>query len=82
MSFPRIINIGFGNSVIVSRIIAIVNPDSSSGKRLKEESKQSRLLIDATKGRKTRSIIVMDSGHIVLSAMSNDVLNNRIEKNG
>jgi len=82
MSFPRVINVGFGNSVIVNRVIAIVNPDSSSGKKLREESKQNRLLIDATKGRKTRSIVVMDSGHIILSAMSNDVLSDRIGKDG
>jgi len=72
------INIGFGNIISLSRIIAIVNPGSSPMKRLKDEAKKRGKLIDATEGRKTRSIIVTDSDHIVLSALQVDTILQRI----
>ena len=65
----KLINIGFGNVVAANRVIAVVVPDSAPMKRLKEEAKKAARLIDTTQGRRTRSIIVMDSGHIVLSAV-------------
>lgn len=73
-----LLNIGFGNAVIAERIIAVITPSSASGKRLKDEAKEQNLLIDATHGRKTRSIIIMDSSHIILSAMQPETLANRL----
>ncbi|NLI95639.1 MAG: DUF370 domain-containing protein, partial [Synergistaceae bacterium] len=63
----HLVHIGFGNMVVAERIVAIINPTSAPIKRLKEESKESGLLIDATQGRKTRAILVMDSRHVILS---------------
>ncbi len=74
------INIGFNNIVIDSRIIGIISPDSAPSKRLREEAKEREMLIDATSGRKTRAILIMDSGHIILSAINVDTLLSRIEK--
>ena len=73
-----LINIGFGNAVGAERVIAVITPQSASGKRIREEAKEGSLLIDATQGRKTRSIIIMDSSHIVLSAMQPETLSNRL----
>ncbi|MBF0409122.1 MAG: DUF370 domain-containing protein [Candidatus Riflebacteria bacterium] len=66
----RLLNVGFGNFVLVSRIVAIVGPGSAPMKRMKEEAKEKGKLVDATNGRKTRAIIVTDSEHIVLSAIN------------
>ena len=74
------IGIGFGNIVIDDRIIGIVNPDSASSKRLKEEAKTQNKLIDATYGRKTRALIITDSGHVVMSAINPETISSRIEK--
>lgn len=76
-----LLNIGFGNAVVAERIIAVITPSSASGKRLKDEARENNLLIDATHGRKTRSIIIMDSNHIVLSAMQPETLSNRLTNN-
>jgi extracellular matrix regulatory protein A len=76
-----LLNIGFGNAVVAERIIAVITPSSASGKRLREEARENNLLIDATHGRKTRSIIIMDSNHIVLSAMQPETLSNRLINN-
>ena len=73
-----LINIGFGNSVIAERIIAVITPLSASGKRIREEAKENDLLIDATHGRKTRAIIIMDSRHVILSAMQPETIANRL----
>jgi hypothetical protein len=73
-----LINIGFGNAVVAERVIAVITPQSASGKRIREEAKENSLLIDATQGRKTRAIIIMDSNHIVLSAMQPETLANRL----
>ena len=73
-----LINIGFGNSVIAERIIAVITPLSASGKRIREEAKENELLIDATHGRKTRAIIIMDSKHVILSAMQPETIANRL----
>jgi extracellular matrix regulatory protein A len=73
-----LINIGFGNAVIAERIIAVITPLSASGKRIRDEAKENELLIDATHGRKTRAIIIMDSSHVILSAMQPETITNRL----
>lgn len=65
----KIINIGFGNIVATGRIVAVISPSSAPMKRLKEDAKARGKLIDATEGRMTRSVIVTDSDHIILSAL-------------
>ena len=67
----QLINIGFGNMVTANRIISIVSPESAPIKRIIQEAKDQKTAIDATYGRKTRAVIFMDSGHIVLSAIQN-----------
>ena len=78
----RILNLGFGNSVMVHRVVAIVNPDSSPMKRLREEAKQSGRIVDVTHGRKTRSIIITDSHHVILSAIQTDTIAQRLAAYG
>lgn len=65
----QFINIGFGNLISAQRLIAVVSPDSAPVKRLVQESRDRGMLIDATYGRKTASIFIMDSDHVVLSAL-------------
>ena len=72
-----LLNIGFGNTVVTSRIIAIVTPGSAPMKRLKEEAKEEKRLIDATQGRRTRSIIITDSNHVILSAIQAETISQR-----
>lgn len=72
-----LINIGFGNVVSASRVIAIVAPGSSPMKRLREEAGDRGKLIDATQGRKTRSIVVTDSDHVILSALQVETITQR-----
>lgn len=76
----KLINIGFGNIVSLDRIISIVSPDSAPIKRLVQEAKDNKMAIDATYGRKTRAVIVMDSGHLVLSAIQPETVAARIDK--
>lgn len=78
----KLLNIGFNNGVVASRIIAIVNPTSSPMKRLREEARERGQLIDATQGRKTRSIIITDSSHIILSAIQAETISNRLLDGG
>ena len=73
----RLINVGFGNSVVAGRIIAVVNPKSSPMKKLRDEARDQKRLIDVTEGRRTRSIIVMDSNHVVLSSVQTETITNR-----
>jgi len=73
----NLLNIGFGNTVAAERVIAIVSPNSAPMKRLKDEAKDEKRLVDATHGRRTRSIIVMDSNHIVLSAIQAETISQR-----
>lgn len=73
----RLLSIGFGNVVVASRVIAIVTPGSAPMKRLKDEAKNSDQLIDATQGRKTRSIIITDSNHVILSALQSETISQR-----
>jgi len=75
----KLLNIGFGNMVVADRVVAIVSPSSSPMKRLKDEARQERQLVDATQGRRTRAIIVMDSNHILLSAIQFETVSQRFE---
>ena len=70
----KLINIGFGNLISENRMIAIVSPDSAPIKRMIQEARERGMLIDATYGRKTASIFIMDSDHVVLSAIAADKL--------
>ena len=74
----QLINIGFGNLVSAQRILAIVSPDSAPIKRLIQESRDRGMLIDATYGRKTAAVLIMDSDHVVLSALSTEKLAPRL----
>ena len=65
----QLINIGYGNMVAAGRVVAVVSPDSAPVKRMVQDAKAKGLIIDATLGRKTRAVLIMDSGHIVLSAI-------------
>lgn len=69
-----LINIGFGNVVLASKVVAVVSPASAPMKRLRDEARSAGRLVDATEGRRTRSIIVTDSGHIILSAMQPETI--------
>jgi regulator of extracellular matrix RemA (YlzA/DUF370 family) len=74
-----LLNIGFGNTVVADRVVTILTPNSSPMKRLKDEAKDDRRLIDATHGRKTRAIIITDSNHVILSAIQAETLSSRFE---
>ena len=74
----ELINIGFGNLVSAQRLISIVGPDSAPMKRLIQESRDRGMLIDATYGRKTASVLIMDSDHVILSALSTEKLAPRL----
>lgn len=77
MIIMQLINIGFGNIVSANRIIAVISPESAPIKRMIQEARDNKLVIDATYGRKTRAVIVMDSGHIILSAVQPETVANR-----
>ena len=74
----KLINIGFGNMVSAGRIITIVSPESAPIKRIIQDARDNGVLIDATYGRRTRAVIVMDSGHVILSAIQPETVANRI----
>lgn len=74
----KLINIGFGNMVSASRLVAVVSPESAPIKRMIQESKDKGNLIDATYGRKTRAVIVTDSDHVILSAIQPETVGNRL----
>lgn len=76
----KLINIGFGNTISGDKIVAIVSPDSAPIKRMVQEAKENGTAIDATFGRKTRAVIIMDSDHIVLSAVQAETIASRIDK--
>jgi regulator of extracellular matrix RemA (YlzA/DUF370 family) len=80
----RLINIGFGNIVSANRVIAIVSPESAPIKRIISDARDRGQLIDATYGRRTRAVIITDSGHVVLSAIQPETVANRfvISKDG
>lgn len=74
----KLINIGFGNMVSSNRLIAIVGPESAPIKRMVQEARDSGNLIDATYGRRTRAVLIMDSDHIILSAVQPETVANRL----
>ena len=76
----QLINVGFGNIVVASRIVAIVSPESAPIKRIIQDAKENKSVIDATYGRKTRAVLVMDSGHIILSAVQPETIASRLDK--
>lgn len=76
----RLVNIGYGNAVVAERVVAIISPDSAPMKRFKEEARKAGRLIDGTQGRRTRSILIIDSHHIVLSALQTETVAERLER--
>ncbi|SBW03452.1 conserved hypothetical protein [uncultured delta proteobacterium] len=78
VSQERLLNIGFGNLILASRVVAIVNSSSSPMRRLREDAKEAGRLIDATQGRKTRSIIITDSNHVILCAVQAETIGQRV----
>jgi len=77
----QLVNIGFGNIVSAQRIVAIVSPESAPIKRMVQEAKDNKTAVDATYGRRTRAVLIMDSGHIILSAVQPETVGSRIDKN-
>lgn len=73
----RLMNVGFGNMVAVERIVAIVSPDSAPVKRMIAEAREQKRVIDATQGRRTRAVILMDSDHLVLCAIQPETISGR-----
>lgn len=77
----KLLNIGFGNIVSAHRIVTIIGPESAPIKRIIQEGKEKGVVIDATYGRRTRAVLVMDSGHVVLSALQPETIANRLDQN-
>jgi regulator of extracellular matrix RemA (YlzA/DUF370 family) len=77
-----LINVGYGNLVSKSRVVSVVSPQSSPMRRLREQAAKAGKLVDATEGRRTRSIVVTDSDHIILSAMTPETIAMRLEAQG
>lgn len=73
----NLINIGYGNMVMSSKVVAVLSPESAPMRRLKEDARERKMLLDATQGRKTRSIIITDSDHVILSAVQVETLMQR-----
>ena len=73
----RLVNIGFGNSIVSTRVVAIISPSAAPIKRLRDEARDEKRLIDATQGRKTRSVIITDSNHVILSAIQAETIAQR-----
>ena len=74
----KLINIGFGNMINAQRLVAIVSPDSAPIKRIIQECKERGTLIDATQGRRTRAVIIMDSDHVILTYLQCETVANRL----
>lgn len=75
----QLINIGFGSMIAANRVLAIMDPDSAPIKRVVQEAKERGMLVDASYGRKTKSVLLMDTDHVILSAMTPDTLSERWE---
>ena len=73
----KLINIGFGSMIAASRVLAIVEPDSAPIKRVVQEARERGMLIDASYGRKTKAVLLMDTDHVILSALTPDMLEER-----
>ena len=78
----KLISVGFGNTIAADRVIAIVSPSSAPMKRLKDEAREQGRLVDATQGRRTRSIIITDSNHVILSAIQTETIGLRYSSDG
>lgn len=78
----KMVNVGFNNFVASNRIIAVLNPESAPMKRLREDARQTNALVDATQGRRTRSIVLLDTGTVVLSGIQEETLVHRLETTG
>ncbi len=76
----KLVNIGYGNFASAARLIAIISPDSAPVKRIVQEARDSRSLIDATYGRRTRAVLIMDSGHVILSAVQPETVAHRLDE--
>ena len=76
----QLVNIGFGNIIAANKIVAIVSPEAAPIKRMVQEAKDEKTAIDATCGRRTRAVLIMDSGHIILSAVQPETVGDRIDK--
>lgn len=74
----KLVNIGFGNMVSLNRMVAIVSPESAPIKRIIQDAKERGTLIDATHGRRTRAVVITDSGHIILTYLQSETLANRM----
>lgn len=74
----RLINIGFGNMISAERLLSVLSPDSAPIKRLVQEAKERAMLVDASFGRKTRAVLVMDTDHVVLSAITPEAIAKRL----
>ena len=82
MTDAKFIKIGFGNLVSINRIVAVVGPESSPVKRLIQDARDRDMLIDATSGRKTRSVLIMDSEHIILASITVEELDETMREEG
>jgi regulator of extracellular matrix RemA (YlzA/DUF370 family) len=78
----NLVNIGYGNMVMITKVVAVLSPESAPMRRLKEEAKERKMLLDATQGRKTRAMIITDSDHVILSAVQVETLMQRFEGRG
>lgn len=76
----KLVNIGFGNIVSANKIVSIVSPEAAPVKRIVQEAKEAKTAIDATCGRRTRAVLVMDSGHVILSAVQPETIAARLDK--
>ncbi|MCL6430797.1 MAG: DUF370 domain-containing protein [Anaerolineae bacterium] len=76
----ELVHVGFGGSVAANRIVAIVSPDSAPVRRLVQEAKERRMAIDMTHGRKTKAVIVLDSGHVAMVALQPETIANRVDQ--
>ena len=76
----QLVNIGFGNIIAANKIVAIVSPESAPIKRMIQEAKDAKTAVDATCGRRTRAVLIMDSGHIILSAVQPETVAGRVDK--
>ena len=78
----KLLNIGFGNMVAAGRIVAVVSPESAPIKRIIQDVRERGDLIDATYGRRTKAVVIMDSGHVLLSPLQPETINARLEQRG
>lgn len=76
----KLVNIGFGNIVMANRIIAIISPESAPVRRIVSDARSNNCLVDATYGRRTRAVIIMDTGQVILSSVQPETMANRLEK--